>query len=170
LRALNAELLVYNGNSEWYYTPYLRDGGKGHKVGWDPALFQFPCKCCGSEQHGLFHHKLDKIGLYEEARIKCPVVAYGDVYDIMSEMLMSRKYRPDPNRLAQLHGHDPNEIPAAISLLRRQGAGRHMFEDQLVKLEHEATQICYEIRSGWTFKRMISNEDEYSELDIIETQ
>ena len=83
---------------------------------------------------------------------------------------MSRKYRPDPHRLAQFHGHDPNEIPAAISLLRRQGAGKHMFENQLVKLEHEATQIFYEVRSGWTFKRMISNDDEDSELDITETQ
>ena len=148
-----AELLIYTGNKDWYYTPYLRDENGSAKVGWDPSLFQLPCKCCGSPHHGLFHHKLDRLGAYEEAKISCPVVSFNNVYDLLCEMLMSRKYRPDPHRLATYLNHNPEEIPVAIEQIRKQGAGRHMFPEQLNKLETETTQICFNVRSTWTFKR-----------------
>ena len=156
------EILVFNNNNDWYYTPYRRGDDWSNKMGWDPALFQFPCKCCGSPSHGLFHHKLDRLGLYEEARVSCPILAYDDVYEILSKILMSRKYEPAPKKLAEQCGHDSESVTTAIDLIRRRGAGRHMTEEQLLRLEQSTIIICQEVSGSWTFKReqILDSDDE----------
>ena len=90
--------------------------------------------------------------MYEEAKISCSIFVHTDVYDMLSEMLMSRKYRPEPSKLALHCGNDPEMVLELIDSIRRKGAGRHMSTTQLEKIKQEALRTCEEVRSSWTFK------------------
>jgi len=131
---------------------------------WDPTLFQFPCQCCGSRSHSLLHHKLDRLGIYEEAKFSCPLIGHNDVYDMLEESLMSRKYEPDPSKIASYCFYDSERVRILIGEIKRNGAGRHMENDHLEYIEKEAIEECTLTRGNWRFKRF-SNGDEFSDDD-----
>jgi hypothetical protein len=112
---------------------------------------------------------IDRLGMYEEARIRCPIIALDDIYDIIGEMLMSRKYRPEPYKLVEHNGYNPYEIKLAVERIRIMGAGKHMTEVQLERLEKEALQRCQEVRSGWTFKREGRPDEMEEESDFMDS-
>ena len=49
------------------------------------------------------------------------------------------------------------------------GAGKHMTEVQLERLEKEALQRCQEVRSGWTFKRECRPDETEEESDFMDS-
>ena len=97
--------------------------------------------------------------MYEEAHISCPILVYNDVYDMLNQSLLSRKYLPDSKRLAEHCGYDEGEIGRVIKMIKKEGAGKHMHDEQIIKFEREAYRYSKEIRASWNFKREPITED-----------
>jgi len=97
--------------------------------------------------------------MYEEAHISCPILVYNDVYDMLNQSLLSRKYIPDSKRLAKYCGYNAEEIGRLIEMIKKEGAGKHMHDEQVIKIERDAYRYSEEIRASWNFKRESITED-----------
>ena len=114
----------------WYTIPYRRNMMENQTITWDRSLFSSPCICCGNEEHALLRHKLDRLGYYEDASFSCPVIHHEEVEDMLEESLMSRKYAPDPEKIATICLRDQTNPQIIFDEIRERGAALHMHTNQ----------------------------------------
>ena len=130
--------------TDWYYTTHMDKGTEGLKIRWEPSIFQFPCKCCGSETHGLLRHFRDRLGENGEVTYGCPIITHKTISTMLNTELMSQKFCPDANKLALHHHFICQDKETAFATIVKQGAGKHMHNYQLEELREAAYRSCPE--------------------------
>ena len=78
---------------------------------------------------------------------------------------MSRKYSPDPIKLARSSYYDLERVINMIKQIKLLGAGRNMTTQQLDVIEILTVQECQLVRSTWMFKRGTTGDDSDNDDD-----
>ena len=124
----------------WYTIPYRRNMVENQTMTWDRSLFSSPCICCGNEEHALLRLKLDRLGYYEDASFSCPVIHHEEVEDMLEESLMSRKYAPDPEKIATICLRDQTNPQIIFDEIRERGAALHMHTNQWETIQRKVLE------------------------------
>jgi len=72
---------------------------------------------------------------------------------MLEESLMSRKYEPDPSKIASYCSYDSERVTNLMEGIKMNGAGHHMTTDHLAYIEKEAIEECTLTRGNWRFTR-----------------
>ena len=86
----------------------------------------------------------------------CPIIETEEGVDVNEQWKQRRiKYRPSPEKFAELHHFSRQQILEALATFRRHGDGRHVWMDEYQLFADKAVRTGEEARSSWTFKRTI---------------
>ena len=125
----------------WYTIPYRATRIEGQMMTWDKALFSSPCMCCGSERHAVLHHKLNRLGEYEDAEFSCPILQWNEVDGMIDESRMSQKYAPDPRKIATMCLRKETDVKKILEGIEKEGARRYMHTNQWDEIQREARRL-----------------------------
>ena len=111
--------------------------------------FESPCKCCGSQDHGLltYTQEMADEGVCNKANVICPSVWTTCIYNILQEDRMSMKNRPCAHKFADAHSYNITGAKSALKQCFTYGSGWYMYPQQFDALVSEVTQICYEVQN-----------------------
>ena len=99
-------------------------------------LFRGPCKCCGSQGHGILSNNID-YGGQEIISLACPIIEGHNWEHVLRSGLGNMKLLPNAHLFAKQH---PKDTAEALKMFRRQGYGRHMNFMPLVDFENDVYQ------------------------------
>ena len=111
--------------------------------------FVQPCKCCGSQDHGLLTctQETEDGDIRNVAQVTCPSVWTTCLHNILQEGRMSMKNRPNTHKFAEAHNYDIVKTRLALKQCSAVGSGWHMSRQQFDALVNEVIQICYDIQN-----------------------
>ena len=135
--------------------------------------FEHPCKCCGSQDHGLLTctHETDDGNIRNVARVICPSVWTTCIYNILQEDRMSMKNRPSAHKFAEAHSYNITKAKSALKQCFTSGSGWYMYPQQFDVLVSEVTQICYEVKNpkftrDTSYLQDIDDDDSYEDDEL----
>jgi len=111
--------------------------------------FKQPCRCCGSQDHGLLTctQEIEKEKVQNVAQVTCPSVWTTCISKILQEDRMSMKNRPCAQKFAESYNYDLTKAKLALKQCFTFGSGWHMYPQQFDALVNEVTQICYDFHN-----------------------
>ena len=110
-----------------------------------------PCRCCGSNDHGLLN-----LGTYKSKGVRytkytCPVLRiYPDPSILSEQEIYIQNHQACPIRLARQYKFNVEQIKRALNIYRTQGTGRQLtkqeyqiFQEDTLKQCHIYRKICH---------------------------
>ena len=128
---------------------------------WHESMFSSPCKCCGSEDHGLLKLVHENDGK-ETSGFACPITRQVQIVDMINEPRNVKKYMPCPESFAYHFGCQEEAILRALKTFDDYGSGKYLSGPEFKEFKTKALITCEEYRNRNTFKREIIEDFNHS--------
>ena len=123
-------------------------------------FFQGPCKCCGSNEHGILMQDFLADGTMK-INLACSVTKHV----LVSQAFQSSKIDPSFEKIAHVHSHHVESVNESMKGFRKDGYGKHMSYMQLVDFENDLFRYCIDVRKEVHLKRYVAPMENERETD-----
>jgi hypothetical protein len=111
-------------------------------------FFLGPCRCCGSNKHGLLIRMLSKKKKVRYTRYSCPVLGeYPDPATLSELEILTITHLACPIRMTRHYNYERNDIIQAMLLYRTQGTGRFLLDERYKTFKKIVFDVCYSQQS-----------------------
>ena len=121
------------------------------------AFFNGPCKCCGSQDHGLMMRQTDDTGK-ERIALACSVPREEDWKKVLHMGLSSMRVTASFANFSCYHNNNTGQLRKAMDGFTKYGEGRHMQYMELVDFDNDAQRYS-KVAIGNRFKREIRQDE-----------
>jgi len=111
-------------------------------------FFFGPCRCCGSNRHGLLIRTLTKNKKVKYTRYSCPVLGeYPHPAKLSEQEILSSIHFACPIRMAKYYSYELNDTIQAMRLYRTHGMGKFLPDNDYRTFKRNVLDTCYSYQS-----------------------